>query len=432
MTQLRLRNRLPNRPALALCVAGLAGLGVSLVGAGASPAATTTAGFNSPVPVVGDTGSEPGINVAPDGSIYVNTPSGLLSSLPGAPSSVFKSTDGGTTFTHTPEGLRALFPGGGDANIAVDPATGALYMTDLYLATATVSRSTDGARSWVANPIQGTPVQDRQWVATAGGGDVYHVTHQAPTGLVVSKSVAPLDGILYPVQTVAATVVDQTGCECPPGNLIAAAGTGALGDRVGVIYPTSTGGIKFAHSENGGLSFISSAISQAGSVDTSANFPVVADAGGGHLVATWLEVLAGADRVQFSSSPDWGVSWTAPRTIVSAGTSVFPWIDARGPKVSVSLYHTDAAGTPDTVPTSSQWFESYLQSSDGGSTFSVLGVVDAVAAKTGIVCTQGINCAPADRSLGDFQTVVLDKQGRANVVYDRISGTSRQVYFARQ
>ncbi|MHB8671231.1 MAG: hypothetical protein ACYDAD_11875 [Acidimicrobiales bacterium] len=428
MTKLLFGSRLRNRAGLAL----LAGLAACLLAAGAPPAVSSTAGFGSPVPISGDTGSEPGLNVAPDDSIYVNTPSGLLSNLPGSPSPVFKSTDGGATFTATPPGRRALFPGGGDANIAVDPSTGTLYMTDLYLATATVSRSTDGGRSWVANPIQGTPIQDRQWVATAGHGNVYHLTHQVPAGLVVARSVAPLDGIAYPVQTVAATLLDQTGCECPPGNLIARGGAGPSGDKVGFAYPTSTGGINFARSQNSGLSFASSVVSQANGVDTTANFPVVADAGSGHLVATWLEIVDGRDRVQLSSSPDWGSTWTPPSTLVSAGTSVFPWIDARGAKVSVSLYHTDAPGTPDSAGAGARWFESYMESANGGATFSGLGVLDPVPAKTGIVCTQGINCSKADRSLGDFQTVALDNRARANVVYDRVSGSNRQVYFARQ
>src|SRR5439155_19892341 len=136
----------------------------------------------------------------------------------------------------------------------------------------TVSRSTDGAASWVANPLQGVVVQDRQWVATAGGGNVYHVTHQIPSGLIVSKSVAPADGLVYPISTSAATPVDQTGCVCPPGNLIAE-GTGAmagLSDKVGLIYATSTGGVKVARSTNGGLTFTNVDVGPASSAATNA------------------------------------------------------------------------------------------------------------------------------------------------------------------
>jgi hypothetical protein len=202
--------------------------------------------FISPVAIPGANVGEPGINIGKDGAVYVNGPSGLLSNLPGSPSPVYKSTDGGASWVTTDPSLRANLPGGGDSNISVDPTTGALYMTDLWLGSATVSRSTDGAASWVANPLEGVVVQDRQWVAAAGDGNVYHVTHQIPTGLIVSKSVSPLDGVVYVQHVVAATPVDQTGCVCPPGNLIAEAG-GLTGDKVGVIYATSTGGVNFAH-----------------------------------------------------------------------------------------------------------------------------------------------------------------------------------------
>src|SRR5437763_13501725 len=188
-----------------------------------APAARGPGGFGSPVVVTGlDTG-EPGIDVALDGTIYVNAPAGLLSNLPGSPSFVFRSDDGGATWTPTPAGARANLPGGGDSDLSIDPVTGTLYMTDLWLGSATVSRSSDRAASWLANPLQGVVVQDRQWVASAGGGNVYHATHQIPLGLVVSKSAAPADGLVYPVPTVAATPVHQTGCVRPSGNLIAEA-----------------------------------------------------------------------------------------------------------------------------------------------------------------------------------------------------------------
>src|SRR5947209_9615234 len=160
--------RIIRKKAAALAaVAGLAGAAVAVVGT-QSPSGAAAA-FGSPVVVTQQNVSEPGIDVASDGTIYVNGPSGLLSNLPGSPSPVFKSTDGGSSWTNTPASLRANLPGGGDSNIAIDPVTGALYMTDLWLGSATVSRSTDGAASWIANPVEGVLVQDRQWVATAGG-----------------------------------------------------------------------------------------------------------------------------------------------------------------------------------------------------------------------------------------------------------------------
>src|SRR5205814_8152649 len=130
----------------------------------------------------------------------------------------------------------------------------------------------------VASALRGMVVQVRRWGASAGGGTVYHPTHQIPAGLVVSKSTAPTDGLVYSQSTVAATPADQTGCVCPPGTLIAEPGTAPLGsgDRVGLIYFTSTGGINFARSLNGAATFTNVPVSPPSSADTTHAFPVVA------------------------------------------------------------------------------------------------------------------------------------------------------------
>jgi hypothetical protein len=345
---------------------------------------------------------------------------------------VFRSENGGSSWTKTPFSLRENLPGGGDSNVALDPANGTIYMTDLWLGNSTVSVSSDKGNSWLANPLQGLPVQDRQWVATSGAGIVYHAVHQIPAGLVVSKGSG---GLLYPLSTVAATPLDQTGCVCAPGNLIAEAGGGTLGsaDKVGLIYSTSTGGVKFAVSSNGALTFTNVNVQPESANDTTHAFPVVADAGGNHLVATWLNVQGGTSSIAYSDSHDWGATWSAPRTLVSGGASVYPWIAARGSKVAISLYHTSTAGTPDTVPSSAQWFETYLESSNGGSTFSTPVSVDPTLAKAGPICTEGTNCT-ANRELGDFQSLTLDNQGNADLSWVRSSnnGAKTEVLFTHQ
>ncbi len=395
--------------------------------------ASHAASFGSPVVVTGDDLGEPGIDVANDGTIYVNAPTGLLSNLPGSPSAVFRSTDGGASWTKTPDGARANLPGGGDSDISLDPDNGKIYMTDLWLGSATVSTSSDRGQTWTANPFEGTPVQDRQWISTPGNGIAYHLTHQIPAGLVVSKSVD--GGLTFPVRTVAATPVDATGCICPPGTLISEAGGGTLGanDRVGFVYATSTGGINFARSTNGALTFSQSTVSPASDADTTPAFPVVANAGGNHLVAVWLENVGNSSRIRFADSTDWGGSWSAPRTLVSGGASVYPWVDARGSHVAVSLYHTSAAGTADSVPESAQWYETYIESTDGGATFSAPQTVDPTPVKSGPICTEGTGCS-GDRELLDFQSVALDNANLADVAYTRsIDGNSNtELRFAHE
>ncbi|MGB8650582.1 MAG: hypothetical protein WCD35_07960 [Mycobacteriales bacterium] len=390
--------------------------------------AATTGGFGTPVVVSSANASEPGVDVAPDGTVYVNAPDGLLSNLPGSPSLVWRSTDGGASFTELPASLKANLPGGGDSDITISP-DGTLSETDLWLGSSTVAVSTDRGQTWTAQPLQGVVVQDRQWVAATSGGRVYHVTHQIPTGLWVSRSVD--SGLTYPQHVLAATALDQTGCVCPPGNLIAEDG-GLLGDKVGVVFATSDGGVGFARSTNGGLTWSVTRPGPASAATTNGAFPVVADAGAGHLTAVWNPVQGSTSSVLMAQSSDFGATWSAPRTLVSGGANVYPWVAAKGSKVAVSLYHSSTAGTPDGVPAGTEWFESYLESSDGGATFGPLVSADPTRAKTGPVCTGGVNCS-SGRELGDFQQVAIDGSGKAVLSYvHSFDGSDTEVRFVKQ
>jgi hypothetical protein len=384
--------------------------------------------FGSPVVVSSADDSEPGVDVAPDGTLYVNAPVGLLATLPGSPSDVFRSSDAGATWSKLPASLKADLPGGGDSDIAIS-ADATLSETDLWLGSSTVSTSSDKGQTWLANPLQGIVGSDRQWVAATSGGRVYHVVHQIPTGLWVSRSID--GGLTYPQHQLAASALDQTGCICPPGNIVAEDG-GLTGDKVGGVYATSTGGVGFYRSTNGGLTFTNTTPGPASSADTSAAFPVVADNGSGGLAVVWLAIAGNTSSVLFTTSSDFGATWAAPKTIVSGGANVYPWVAYHGTRVAVSLYHSSTSGTPDGVPSSAQWFESFLDSTNSGASWNALQTVDATAAKTGPVCTQGINCG-SDRQLGDFQQIALDNAGKAVMSYVHvISGSNTEIRFVRE
>jgi len=396
------------------------------LGSSARATAPMPAPFGAPVVVSDlDTG-EPGVDVAPDGMIYINAPAGLF-----GPSYLWRSSDG-VDWVPTPAGARNSAPGGGDSDVAVDPA-GAVYMTDLYLGSATVSSSRDQGRTWSTNALQGTLVQDRQWIATTGRGVVYHLTHQVPTGLVVAKSTD--GGRTFLRTTVAATLLDQTSCVCQAGTMVARAGAVTAGatDEVGFVYATSSGGVKFARSTNGAASFTNATVSPASDADTTAAMPVVASRGGDDLVAVWQESFTSGSRVRLSRSGDFGRTWTAPVTVVSGGTSLYPWVDGRGAKVAISLYHTDVAGSPATMPKETRWYEAFLESTDGGTTFTGMEVLDPLPVKTGPICTAGVNCG-SDRELLDFQSVAVDALGRANVAWTRSidNAVNTEIRFARQ
>ena len=101
--------------------------------------------------------------------------------------------------------------------------------------------------------------------------------------------------------------------------------------------------------------------------------------------------------------------------------------------MAVSLYNTDATGTPGTVPEDARWFESYLESTDGGATFSGLQIVDPTPVKSGPICTEGTGCS-GNRELLDFQSLALDGDNRANLVWTRSidNQADTELRFARQ
>ena len=119
--------------------------------------------------------------------------------------------------------------------------------------------------------------------------------------------------------------------------------------------------------------------------------------------------------------------------LVSGGSSVYPWVAAQGSRVAVSLYHSSTAGAPSSVPESAQWLETYLESTDGGATFTAPETVDPTVVKSGPICTEGTGCS-GDRELLDFQSDTIDNQGKANLAWTRsIDGNSdTELRFAKQ
>jgi hypothetical protein len=365
------------------------------------------ASFQAPITIELNGGSEPTIDVAPDGTIYVTgTPGLAIGTLPPSIGAVFRSDDDGATWQTTPPGLRQIAIGGGDIDLAVAP-DGRIATTDLWLGNSSVATSADQGETWTALPFQGVPLQDRQWLA-ATAGRFYHVVHQIPLGHVVSVST---DGLLYPLSFLAATVLDQTGCICPPGNIVAQGG-GLFTDRIAFVYATTTRGFGFARSTNGGLTWTNTYPGESVNPGGIVVFPVIATDGNGRLAVVWQP--AGSGDVFLVRSNNFGGTWSAPRRIEGDGTSVYPWVAFKDGKIAVSYYHTTAvAEEADLVPEGAVWTLSYR---DNGDDFATRTDIEAV--KTGPICTQGINCAE-DRELGDFQSIDLDGTGRAVIAYNR-------------
>lgn len=401
-------------------------LGLSLVMSAAlcGGLAHATTSFNPPVnvgPVNG--GSEPGVEVAPDGTLYVAAATGLvIGQVPPSVSAIYRSEDGGISWVTTPLGLRQATIGGGDIDLTVAPDNGTISITDLWLGSSSVATSSDKGNTWLALPFNGDFVEDRQWVAAVGSGRVYHVVHQIPLGHVVSVSTD--NGLLYPLQILAATPLDQTGCICPPGNLVAE-GVAALQDRVAFVYPTTTNGFGFARSTDGALTFTNTYPGVAVNPGGVTGFPNIADDGKGDLAVVWQP--AGNGGFYLVTSADFGTTWSTPQLIESSGTSVYPWVSYRSGKIAISYYHTtEVASVSDNVSASAVWSISYKDSSDSFTTRS-----DIEQVHTGPICTQGTGCS-ADRELGDFQQVGIDNAGKSVISYVTDVSGGTQIRFVKQ
>ncbi|MVU80890.1 hypothetical protein GPX89_27025 [Nocardia sp. ET3-3] len=392
------------------------------------PHARAEGSFLDPI-VVGQKAFEPGMHVAPDGTLYIEGPTGILSGGISSPSSLFRSRDDGATWVATAPGLRGVMPGGGDATLAIAP-NGDLAFADLWAGSSTVARSSDQGDSWIPLPAAGLPIQDRPWLANTGAA-VYLAYHQLPSGIGVSKSFG--DGLFYPLTTVAATILDQEGClTCASGTIIAAPGATTFTDRVGVVLTTENGGVKFSRSLDGGLTWSVKSIAPSGNANTTLVFPTVADGGGGNLAAAWLDVTDTRSVVRLATSADWGETWSAPRTLTTAGTSVYPWVSAKGAKIAVSLYWNGGETTADSTAPDTPWYETYTESDDFGLSFTPLATVDPAPVKIGPICTSGSTCG-GDRELGDFQSVAIDNQGRSDLAYNRLTADGTvEVRFTRQ
>src|SRR5581483_2276816 len=150
-----------------------------------APASTATEGtvaFEAlPIPDVRM--SEPSIGITPDGHVFISGPAGL-----GNPSRMVESDDGGKTWKRNDPHATKL--GGGDTSIAIG-LDGAIYVTDLWAGSSTISSSHDGGKTWFNQPLADqVPFDDREWNTVDASGVAYYLGRNFSPGeaAFVSKS----------------------------------------------------------------------------------------------------------------------------------------------------------------------------------------------------------------------------------------------------
>lgn len=406
--------------------------------------------------------AEPSIAVTPKGTIYVAAPTGPQESL-------FRSTDGGKTFSFVsihnagPTDPGSQFAsGGGDSDVAV-VGEDTIYFADQQGGSAeTVSSSHDGGATWFTQPgaagppslsgiprpagAPGLPVgppfsADRQWLVADGANSVW-MAFNSQDGATVTRSFD--GGRTWPQRStmpedncargnLARTKESPMGVPVVGGGILYFAGCNEKGPGVGV-------------STDGGLTWTWHQVAQRdGKTETGFYFVthifvIVTTDAAGNAYVVWADEAdtpeargAPADgphgvNVWLASSTDHGATWSKPKKVnQEPGTYVQPWVTA-GAKghVAVAYYGTRAGPNPERVV--GEWYPIVAIAEDATAESPVWreSSLSAEPIQYGPICMRGSACGNA-RNLLDFFQIQADAKGmlHATFVDGRAGGSAR-------
>ena len=327
---------------------------------------------------------------------------------------IWRSLDGGSTWKWVPaaaplNGKVTTCPGGGDTELAVDPA-GRVYFNDLSLANFSVARSDDQGRTFPACNPAAVPDGgvDRQWYATDGdptaGGALYLANDEVGSGAVQCGSTTANNVLVMYRSPVSGVAGSTAGLQFGPPNRITATGScdeGIMGNDEVSPVATRTGQLVGGHSttlttatrhvyvihDDGSLSKILIArcfpvgfgaaitnvsdpsglncvdlpvanLGDSSTVRTAGNFPSLAIDRAGNLYAVWEQAaisttgtttVAGNTSLMYAYSTNEGTTWSKPIQVPTPGlaNNVFAWAAAGDDgRVDIAWYGTAATVDP--------------------------------------------------------------------------------------
>ncbi len=423
-----------------LIVPGIACLLAAALAAPASDAAAKKVTFRAPVQVSADetqSGAEPSIRAARDGTLYIVAPQGLGSGVRtqdnGGGDVIWRSKDGGKTWEWLGSFDNAA--GGGDADLAID-SSGDLWGSGLTLANTTATYSSDDGESWCVNPVGSLDtVVDRQWIETYKDEPFAFMT----TGRIGRQSV-----ILSRLELASPPGENQPGC--PVVSLtVSVSGTDSYqwpgeiavdekNDYVYVAYNTGGATEDDIVVTRSSLDLLTTAHAVVTTTkgDSFDSFVAVDVDSAGNVYAAWNERRpVGADgklgltNSYVSVSKNSGETWSKPVRVNKVPTSVFPWLVAGSKgRVAVTYYGTNSKGpSPELVVQEGnpvpQWrvYASYsLNASSANPKYQEV-VATPTPMHEGNVCTSGTGCATGTRDLLDYLQLDLDPCGRIVIAY---------------
>lgn len=378
-----------------------------------------------------NTGSATNLGLAPgggDADIAVNAPNPnnlnipniAMSSLTLAPGvTATHSTDGGDNFFTPPNVIAALVPGDDRMwnDAPLDPLTVYMSYHDVATFDIEVQRSNDGGLTYAAGAGEAIDAATLPAAGSIAPTDSANVAGQIKVDHDTNS--CPSNGNLYVMFVASDNATENTN-------------SGPLRTvYVGVSTDAKTGAAAFTFTDH--KVFTSPAGSAGATNGTNNIFPALAVDDFGYVYTVWSD----NQNIWMSSSPNEGVSWTAPVRVNQGATvgkaNVFPWVaaDANGHVVVAWLGASIAANSNDvaamqpacadgTTDCWAQWNVYAAESVNGHAatpTFTQ-AVASDHAMHAGTVCTNGTGCSGGDsRSLADFFQVALDGQHRANIAY---------------
>ncbi|MGH9774695.1 MAG: hypothetical protein ACRD50_07085 [Candidatus Acidiferrales bacterium] len=351
--------------------------------------------------------AEPRVVHDPLGNIYV----AAIQAIP-AGTDMWKSLDGGNTFTFIGEpdgaqaagsglGLVGVGAGGGDEDELALP-NGRVDMTSLWLGGNSTCTSSNGGAYWLCDPEGSTlPADDRQWLANFGSNIVYITTKQlgadlnGTVSLYCAKSTD--GGITYPY--VSQMTTPELGIQPgDQGNLVVDANNGNVYNAFFGAIPNQ---LYLAKSVDSGQTWILKLVYQApANVSLAHVFPSIAVDPAGNLYIAFSDGVGSF----LTSSTDGGEDWSTPVRVnagANAKTSVEPWVVTGDPgKVNVFFYGTS---DPNFNSTSAQWRIYMAQSRNALASVPVFAITAATPVMhKGAICNSGTACANGTRNLLEY------------------------------
>jgi len=381
-----------------------------------------------------DGGSEPAITIGQDGTMIAGALSWQLFQT-----NLWKGTFGSTAiFQGTPDAnLEPGVGGGGDEDWDL-ASNGTLHGTTLIFffnpqtkirqlgvsAISCPNADTSNSFANCTSRIIDTTQADRQWV-TSLGSTVWISYHDSGNSTLIHVQRSTDDGKTWtrvgdPIVGQGSTTGDST-FNNDQGELEADPTSGILY----TVYAAGQAGIQKATSANFNHIFVSRSLDGGQTwspslvftapLFTALNnvFPAIAvDPINGDVYATWSD----AHTVSVAKSTDGGQTWSAPQVVSSDGakTAVFPAIAARNGVVDLAYYGSTASSIKDSTAV---WNVFLAQSTDAGTSFSQTKVSDEPN-HVGVICVNGVACAPGTRNLLDlFEDAIDPVSGKLAIIY---------------